>query len=232
MIRDRLACGINDSSIQKKLLTERELTLQQALTIAEGSEAADRDLKEMKSLRADQFRVKEPVHQVKGKGNPTPQVTCHRCGIPGHVATTCRHKETKCYTCRRKGHLTRVCHSSPSQAPSKKSKGKNSFRQAKVEQEDSSSEDECTDAIREVKLRTSKVPPIKVPVTVDSKSIEMEVDTGASVSLISKKLFNELWPGIEGSNPLAYVYVQWLDCVSRKRSAFHGSFGDLFRSPD
>lgn len=46
MIRDRLACGINDSSIQKILLTERELTLQQALTIAEGSEAADRDLKE------------------------------------------------------------------------------------------------------------------------------------------------------------------------------------------
>ena len=104
----------------------------------------------------------------------------------------CWHKETKCPMCGRKGHLARVCHSNPSQ---EKSKGKNSFRQAKVEQEDSSSEDERTDAIREVKPRTSKVPPTKVPVTVDSKSIEMEVDTGASVSLISKKLFDELWPG-------------------------------------
>jgi len=46
-----------------------------------------------------------------------------------------------------------------------------------------------------VKPRTSKVPPVKVTVTVDSKSIEMEVDTGVSVSLISKKLFDELWPG-------------------------------------
>ena len=98
MIRDRLARGINDSSTQKKLLTERDLTLQWALAIAEGSEAADRDLKEMKALRVDQFRVKEePVHKVKGKGNATPQVTCHQCGIPGDVATTCRHRDQVSY---------------------------------------------------------------------------------------------------------------------------------------
>ena len=43
MLSDRLACGINDSSIQKKLLAESDLTFQRALSIGEGTEAADRD---------------------------------------------------------------------------------------------------------------------------------------------------------------------------------------------
>ena len=51
MIRDRLVCGINDESIQKRLLAERDLTYQCALTIAQGSEAADKNLRELKAPR-------------------------------------------------------------------------------------------------------------------------------------------------------------------------------------
>ena len=38
-------------------------------------------------------------------------------------------------------------------------------------------------------------PPIQVKVGVDDCLIKMEVDTGASVSLMSETLFTELWPG-------------------------------------
>ena len=38
-------------------------------------------------------------------------------------------------------------------------------------------------------------PPIKVPVQIDGRDVEMELDTGASVSVMSEKLYKQLWPG-------------------------------------
>ena len=71
MLRDRLVWGIRDDIIQKKLLQEKELTFQRALAIAQGSEAADRNLREMKAPKQELdsnskgITVKsEPVHKV------------------------------------------------------------------------------------------------------------------------------------------------------------------------
>ena len=44
---NRLVCGINDETIQKKLLVEPDLTYTKSLSIAKGLEAAQ-NLKEMK----------------------------------------------------------------------------------------------------------------------------------------------------------------------------------------
>ena len=44
VIRDRLVCGVNNESIQKKLLGEHNLTYERALAIAQSSEEADRNL--------------------------------------------------------------------------------------------------------------------------------------------------------------------------------------------
>ena len=43
----RLVWGINEESIQMKLLQEKDLTLQKALTLAQGSETATKNVKEM-----------------------------------------------------------------------------------------------------------------------------------------------------------------------------------------
>lgn len=45
MLRDRLVCGINDGSIQKRLLAESKLTYQKAVELAQGLEAADKNAK-------------------------------------------------------------------------------------------------------------------------------------------------------------------------------------------
>ena len=50
MLRDRLIWGINDTGIQRKLLQENDtLTLARALTVAQGAEAADKNLKRNES---------------------------------------------------------------------------------------------------------------------------------------------------------------------------------------
>ena len=40
-----------------------------------------------------------------------------------------------------------------------------------------------------------RVPPISVCVQCDGKEVAMELDTGASVSLMSENVYHKLWPG-------------------------------------
>ena len=40
-----------------------------------------------------------------------------------------------------------------------------------------------------------RVPPILVDLTIDGHNVSMEIDTGASASLMSENLFKRLWPG-------------------------------------
>ena len=109
MLRDRLVWGINDAGIQRKLLQENDpLTLTRALTIATGAETAD------DSTSSSQASVKvkvEPVQKIHAKRRLSPSkgaqggVTCHRCGNPGYVETTCRFKDKVCHKCKKRGHL-------------------------------------------------------------------------------------------------------------------------------
>ena len=51
MIRDRIVCGIMNSKIQQKLLSERSLTLARAVEIAQGMETAAKNAKELAEQR-------------------------------------------------------------------------------------------------------------------------------------------------------------------------------------
>ena len=42
--------------------------------------------------------------------------------------------------------------------------------------------------------RDARLPPIKVHVEINNCSVPMEVDTGASVSIMSETLYHKLWP--------------------------------------
>ncbi len=221
MLRDRLACGINNSSIQKKLLGEHDLTFARALAIAEASEAADRDLHEMKPPRSDIKEEETYVHQMQSK-----PPTCYRCGTTGHLANECRHKDKVCHNCGMKGHLSKVCKTKPvSQDRRKSLYGKTRTGTKPIRRtEEESSDSECEANIRVVKvpkIRVVKVPKIRVvevpkirvveepkihtitvrkvrpykeTVLFDEIPIEMELDSGASVSVMSEELFNKLWP--------------------------------------
>ncbi len=63
MLRDRLVCGINEDSIQKRLLAEPNLTYKKAVELARGLETADRNAQLLKNNHtikrdpsANQFR--------------------------------------------------------------------------------------------------------------------------------------------------------------------------------
>ena len=196
MLRDRLVYGINDDRICGKFLEEKDLSYKRALEIVRGVEAASKNLKEMKVK--NEVTTPAPVHKVQGQRHaPTrergqnPKVMCHRCGTEGHLVTTCRFRDKTCYKCGKKGHLAKVCRS--------KAKGDRSHRSPTqpVQRIGDDLEDDSDDALQPVltmKGLEGSLPPIKVHVLVDNCSVPMEVDTGASVTLIAESTFSREGP--------------------------------------
>ncbi len=111
MLRDRLVCRVNHTGIQRKLLAEKDLTYDKALTLALAIEASEKDSKNLRGA-GQQGSVN---YQSRGTGGANeghqqepPKLTCYRCGGP-HLAPKCKFKEAECRYCKKMGHLARVC---------------------------------------------------------------------------------------------------------------------------
>ena len=116
MLRDRIVCGINDDTIQCRLLAEPELTYKKVLEISQGIEAANRNMRELhqpsanSSKQRDIANVNNEINKVAP--NPTGKSeTCYRCGKTGHKPAACRFKDATCRFCGKVGHLKAVCYS-------------------------------------------------------------------------------------------------------------------------
>ena len=111
MLRDRLVCGINDSRIQKRLLSEPELT-PKAFDLAQALETVDKDAQEvMTSAHVDFQPTHINVLQKKPNRPTTPPSNgpvCYRCG-DSHLATNCRFSDAICHFCKKRGHIAKVC---------------------------------------------------------------------------------------------------------------------------
>ena len=205
MIRDRLVCGINDESIQKRLLAEPKLTYAKAVELSQSMETAIQNVKELK-VRSEASR-RDPeesasqshprnldVHTVSNSQSKKGVPTCYRCGKVGHVVANCRvSKDIVCHQCGKPGHLRRACKSQRRGNKQKRSKYQ-SRAVCRVQEGDESDSGQST--LCQVRSHgMSNAPPIEVKVQVDDCLIKMEVDTGASMTLMSESTFGELWPG-------------------------------------
>ena len=109
MLRDRLVCGIQDDQIQKRLLAEPNLTFQRAMQLAQGLEAAARNVHKLHSPQQTEGEV-HPVRPPRQQ-SPKSDLSCYRCGKKGHKAANCQFKNAECHLCGKVGHLKAVCRS-------------------------------------------------------------------------------------------------------------------------
>ena len=189
MLRDRLVCGINSSKVQQRLLAEKDLTLDKAVDLALGMETATKNVKELAQAGGSEaFTVKAEVNQVTTSSRrmrtqkPRFTGTCFCCGRNGHKKEDCRHKESVCHTCHMKGHLKKMCRS---QRPKHK-------KVHKVEDVHESTEEDEYELWAIKSSKKSK--PFSTKLEVEGKSLKMEVDTGASLTLVSEQTFQSHWP--------------------------------------
>ena len=121
----------------------------------------------------------------------SPSIKCYRCGKPNHKALECCYKDLLCAKCK---HVAKVFRSTkhtgtPSHPRSQslnlyKPKMLTSDTQVPVEYQLFSIQQEGTG---------SHTKPLTVLVTVNGKSVTMEIDTGSSVSIISDSVFSSVF---------------------------------------
>jgi len=104
-LRDRLVCGLRSENIQKRLLTETDLTLKRAVQVAQAMEAAE---KNAKSLKGGEVTLQKLSYE-NVKQQPADATPCYRCGGRNHQPQECRFREVQCRNCGRKGHIARAC---------------------------------------------------------------------------------------------------------------------------
>ena len=200
MLRDRLVCGINDQRIQRRLLAEAKLTFTKAFELAQAMEAADRNAKDLEKASGIHavWTQNKPAGQRRG---PTTSL-CYRCGGP-HLASVCRFKDSECHHCGKKGHIAKACRAKAKQAAQKQSRDSSTHKdkgRAKATHHvtDVTPEDQSYPLLS---LPGSKAKPMLVTVRVNDAVLQMEVDTGASASIISEETYQNLWP-MRGRPPL------------------------------
>ena len=259
MIRDRLVCGINDSSIQTRLLAETDLTYERAIKIALTAETASQSVRQLRVKSEGVAALSPPrqqavyratatqgPHSTGSSGSQGPRasgLTCYRCGRKGHTVTNCKvPKDVVCHRCSKRGHLQRVCKSPPNRKtrtvghvkptqtvghvkPTEaiedtEDDRRNRDRDDQVDSHDRVDED--TSALYHLlSPEVVRSPPITVKVRIDNCEIDMEVDTGASHSLMSEGTFRSVWPRrslhptsirLQGYSKQPIPSVRWLHC--------------------
>ena len=120
-LRDRFVSGIRSATIQRKLLSQDNLSLADALATAQEMEAAESQSGQLRQTtglpNASSKGTSRDVHAMMKKSNGAKQgmKACYRCGGKNHRADKYFHKTKVCnktYKCNRIGHIAKACRSS------------------------------------------------------------------------------------------------------------------------
>ena len=199
-LRDRFVCGLCSDAMQRRLLSEKELSYRKAMEVAQAMEAAERETKALKPSAP-------AIHKFASQ-NPRSkeQRNCYRCGRSNHGPAECRFKEADCRNCGKKGHIATVCRSKPRQTtptqpkaqhPGRSWNTKHSRRTHQVQEDAIVSDSEgSSDEYHLHKVGERSSAPIEVEVSANGRSLTMEMDTGAALSIISEATKNAVFPDL------------------------------------
>ena len=115
----------------------------------------------------------------------TTKTQCHRCG-GSHKASSCTFKDSTCHYCKKKGHLAKMCRNRRDPTTTGKSTTKGMHQ---VTLDEDGTQD---DVYRMYNLLGPQTNPIQVTVSIENQDVLMEVDTGASLSVISETTYKSL----------------------------------------
>ena len=208
--------------MQRLLLAVPDLTLKDATKIALAQEMAEKGAQQLHQQQGVQSSNVHKMGQMKPNRQFQPpratnQYVCHRCGGNNHKPQDCCFKYTKCHSCKKKGHVARVCHTAAQQRAPGQAKNPGQQPQRSRTTHHMATEEDVSDTCDSYELFTLQVgsqsKPLLVTVKANNSDLEMEIDTGASLSLISKVTYNSLWaadfkPPLKATNVKLHTYTK------------------------
>jgi hypothetical protein len=181
-------CGLRSSHIKKKLLAD-EYTFDNALKVALGVEAADKDVADISQKGSNSvnkvggnFARQRNLRHPKGKPEESTKfekgaTSCSSCGKKGHARSSCKYRHFTCYTCGKSGHIAKACRGKKTQLNNVQSTSDNE-----------NFPDSFSTAM--YKVGGTNKHGIEIPIEINSVQMPMVLDTGAGISIISKETFD------------------------------------------
>ena len=222
MLRDRLICGINDARIQRRLLAEAKVDFKRAMEIAQAMEIADRDATDLQGLQKELTPTEAAVRVARkpqGVERSRPYANCHRCG-GRHKPSQCKFKEAECYACGKKGHISKACRS--------KYKGKREQPINNLVRDQAATTNAvCSEVEEDVytmfQLTNSRNDPLYITVSVNQVPIKMEIDTGATLTVISESTYRQVWTKEQADDKDQTSHIHWPGDPSQRITTGDGS---------
>ena len=129
LIRDRIVCGSNNTSMRERLLRERKLTLDSCIQLCRAAELSRENVKTISGVKVEEVHaVQGPSHHRQpeniidcrfcGKSHernkqkcPAYGKKCKKCGKDNHFATKCKTSQQTAEKKRRQVHNVAECES-------------------------------------------------------------------------------------------------------------------------
>ncbi|CAB3386775.1 Hypothetical predicted protein [Cloeon dipterum] len=127
---------------------------------------------------------------------------CSGCGRR-HERSECTFKDVECFACKKRGHIARVC---------KQVKGKkgSAHHVQEEEESDEGQEEAVTNYLLQIEARpNAKQKKIELRIPLAGRELTMEVDTGATYSLIGWPTFVEYFPDVNCLQPSEVKMKAW-----------------------
>ena len=195
MLRDRLVCGINNHQIQRRLLAETELTYQKAVELALAMESASKNVGDLhvSKTNANPGTPTEQIDKVthgKQASMWKKNQDCYRCG-GNHEPSACKFKDAKCYNCQKKGHTAKKCRSRKKDEDRRQT-GKDDRRFRKTSNYFLHAPNAEEEAYTMYHVTGEKNKAITIDIDLCGKPQTMELDTGASKTILNQRTYSEL----------------------------------------
>lgn len=217
MLRDRLVCGIKDERVQRRLLSEPSLKFKKAWEISQAMELAMKNAKDLQR-NLETLPVPVAVGQMQqankvastSTSNKGPRQTrpyphaqphkqgthfskCYRCGRTDHSANDCRVRSYICHNCGKQGHLAKVCRGGQSSSTPVESKVNKDHKAYCMEPDLETPVNAETNYTMYKTSAQDKEPPLIANVLINKRMVSMEIDTGASVSIMSETTYDSVF---------------------------------------
>jgi len=202
VLRDMFVIKIRDKKVQEKLLGEADLTLERAFQLAQAAERAKFHVEEMSTeVHKMSFKpVPKPRTNLSkapsnssnaGSGGQTTSRPCFLCGSLEHWKAACPRNKGKSKFKYSKSQVKTV---SEGLRPETRETNSDNEYEVEYSQKAVRMSKVCSGTSNEKRAikATRKVPEIMVEIHINGTNVAMELDTGASVSLMSAKQFRKL----------------------------------------